>query len=172
MISGVWSLVLLVYIVPLMKNEYRPELEQKTKVTKAKETVGTWSFSISKSYRTYITRDYGRVYESEFQRYRARLFNIRVVLSSLLLLPITFSLLIIPPLAAVSILLWIRMFSLNHKHLSSLERGLLILVTLSIGVLTTSSFFQFGLSRVRLIFDASYGLGLLGGIVLLALIIL
>jgi len=170
-ISGVWSLVVLVYIVPLIKNEYRPELEQR-KVVKPKEVMETWSFSVSRMYRTYITRDYGRVYESEFQRYRGRMFSIRATLSGLLLLPIAFSFLLIPPLAVVSISLWIRMFSLNHKHLSSLERGLLILLTLSIGLLTTFTILQFGLSGLKPIFDASYGFGLLGGIVLLALIIL
>ncbi|MFW9805191.1 MAG: hypothetical protein ACFFFK_00515 [Candidatus Thorarchaeota archaeon] len=169
--SGVWSLVLLVYVVPLIKNEYRPELEQKT-TTKAKETVGNWTFSVVKGYRTYFTRDYGRVYESEFQRYRSRMFSIRVILSGLLLLPIAFSLVPIPPLAAISMLLWIRMFSLNYKHLSNLERGLLILLMFSIGSLTTLTIIQSGMSELRIIFDTSYGFGLLSGIILLILIIL
>jgi hypothetical protein len=170
-ISGVWSLVLLVYIFPLIKDEYRPELHQ-TKVAKAKETVGTWRFSISKSYRTNITRDYGRVYESEFQRYKGSMLNIRATLSGLLLLPIALSLFLIPPLAVVSLFLWIRMFSLNRKHLSRLERGLLILLTLSIGLLTTFTIIQTGMSGLRPIFDASYGVGILGGLIILVLIIL
>jgi MFS family permease len=170
-ISGVWSLVLLVYIVPLIKNEYRPELEQRA-VTKAKETMGNWTSSLLKSYRTHITHDYGRVYESEFQRYRSRMFSIRALLSGLLLLPITFSLILIPPLAAVSILLWIRMFSLSHRHLSNSERGLLIFLTFSIGLLTTLMIVRLGLTGFRSIFDASYGFGLLSGIVLLFLIVL
>ena len=112
------------------------------------------------------------MYENEFQRYGERLLNLRAILSGLLLLPIAFSLVLIPPLAALSILFWIRMFSFNHKHLSSLERGLLILLTCSIGLLTAFTIVQSGLSGLRLIFDASYGFGLLGGIVLLVIIIL
>jgi hypothetical protein len=170
-ISGVWSLVLLVYIVPLVKDEYRPKIGQKT-TTKAKETIVNWTSSVLKSYRTHISRDYGRVYESEFQRYRARMLDIRVILSGLLLFPIALSLILITPIAAVTLILWIRMFSLNYKQLAGFERGLLILVTLLVGSLTTYIVLQSGLSGLRVIFDASYGFGLLSGIILLFLIIL
>ena len=141
----------------------------KKRLQKQKKTVGNWTFSVVQGYRTFFTRDYGRVYQSEFQRYRSRMFSIRVILSGLLLLPIALSLVLIPPLAAISMLLWIRMFSLNYKHLSNLERGLLILLTLSIGLLTTFTIIQSGLSELRVIFDTSYGFGLLSGIMLIIL---
>ncbi len=170
-IFGVWSLVVLVYVIPSMKEEYRPEIEQ-SNVTRVKEKVSDWKFSMWRGYRSHISRDYGRVYESEFQRYGARLARIRVILSGFLLLPIAFMLVTVTPLAAVSVVLWIRLFSIDHKDFSKLERGLLILSTLCVALLTTVTFFQSELIGFRIFFDCSYGIGLLTGVVLLFIIML
>ena len=170
-ISGVWSLVILVYVIPLMKDEYNPELEQ-SKLTKVQETAGGWKYSILRGYRSNISRDYGSVYENEFQKHGARMARIRVVLSGLLLLPIAFALFSIPPLAALSLILWFRMFSLDHTHFSDFERGLLTLTTLSVAILITITFFQPELIGFISFFDAVYGFGLLSGIGLLFLIML
>jgi MFS family permease len=170
-VLGVWSLVVLVYVIPLMKDEYRPELEQ-SRATKVQEKASEWKFSIWKGYRTRISKDYGRVYEGEFQRYGARLAHIRLILSGLLLLPIALVLVTITPLAAVIAILSIRMFSIDHKHFSRLERGLLILSTLSVGLLTTITFFQSELIGFGVFFDVAYGIGILSGTILLFLIML
>jgi len=171
MIFGVWSLMVMVYVLPTIKGEYTPEIEQ-TGVSKAQQKAGDWKFSVWKGYKSYIRKDYGTVYEKEFERYGSRLFMIRTILSGLVLLPISLILVTITPLAILSIVLWIRMFSLDHKHFSGLERGLLILVTLSVALLTTIAFFQAELIVYSTFFDVSYGIGLLSGVILLFIIIL
>jgi hypothetical protein len=171
MIFGVWSLMIMVYVLPTIKGEYSPEIEQ-TGVSKAQEKVGNWKFSVWKGYKSYLRKDYGGVYEKEFERYGLRLFMIRAILSGLVLLPISLILISITPLAILSIILWLRMFSLNYKHYSTIERSLLTLVTLSVAVLTTVAFFQPALIGYTLFFDVSYGIGLLSGIFLLFVIIL
>lgn len=170
-IAGVWSLVVLVYFIPVMRNEYNPALDQK-RTTRVKAKVGNWRFSFLRKYREHISRDYGRVYESDFQKYGARMSGIRLLLSGLLLLPITLSLVTLTPIATVAFTLWIRTLSLNHKHFSNLERGLILLTILSVALLATFTFFQTGLVGLRLFFDVSYGLGLLSGIVLLFLLMI
>ncbi|MBY8998554.1 MAG: hypothetical protein KGD60_12555, partial [Candidatus Thorarchaeota archaeon] len=164
MIFGVWSLMVMVYVLPTIRGEYTPEIEQ-TGVSKAQQKAISWKFSVWKGYKSYLRKDYGRVYEKEFERYGQRLYTIRAILSGLLLVPISLILVTITPLAILSIVMWIRMFSLNHKHFSSLERGLLILVTLSVALLTTIAFFQSELIVYSTFFDVSYGIGLLSGVI-------
>jgi len=171
MIFGIWSLMVMVYILPTIKGEYTPELE-KTGVSKAQQKAGDWKFSVWKGYKSYVRKDYGSVYEKEFERYGSRLFMIRAILSGLVLLPISLILVPITPLAILGIVLWLRMFSLDHKHFSGLERGLLILVTLSVALQTTIAFFQSELLVYSAFFDVSYGIGLLSGVILLFIIIL
>jgi len=171
MIFGVWSLMVMVYVLPTIKGEYTPEIE-KSGISKAQQKAGAWKFSVWKGYKSHLRKDYGSVYEKEFERYGSRLFMIRAILSGLVLLPISLILITITPLAILSIVLWIRMFSLNQKHFSGLERGLLILVTLSVALLTTIAFFQSELIVYSIFFDVSYGIGLLSGVILLFIIIL
>lgn len=171
MIFGVWSLMIMVYVLPILKGEYTPEIE-KDGLSKAQQKAGDLKFSVWKGYKSRVRKDYGTVYEKEFERYGSRLFMIRAILSGVVLLPISLILVNITPFAILSIVLWIRMFSLNHKHFSSLERGLLILVTLSVALLTTIAFFQSELIVYSAFFDVSYGIGLLSGIILLFGIIL
>lgn len=171
MIFGVWSLMVMVYVLPTIRGEYTPEVEQ-SGISKAQQKASDWRFSVWKGYRSYLRKDYGRVYEKEFERYGQRLYMIRAILSGLLLVPISLILVTITPLAVLSIVLWLRMFSLNHKDFSNLERGLLILVTLAVALLTTIAIFQSELIVYSTFFDISYGIGLLGGITLLFIIIL
>ena len=171
MIFGVWSLMIMVYVLPIIKGEYTPEIKQ-AGVSKVQQKASDWKFSVWKGYKSYLRKDYGTVYEKEFERYGSRLFMIRAILSGLVLLPISLILVSITPLAILSIVLWIRMFSLNHRHFSGLERGLLILVTLSVALLTTIAFFQSELIVYSTFFDVSYGIGLLSGVILLFIIIL
>jgi len=171
MIFGVWSLILLVYVVPIIKGEYSPEIEQ-SGALKAPGRLGNWRFSIWRSYKYSLRKDYGLVYEKEFERYGLRLFMIRAILSGLVLLPISLILVKVTPLAILSVVIWLRMFSLNHKNFSNLERVLLILITISVGLLTTIAFYQSELVAYRMYFDVSYGIGLLSGIILLFVIIL
>ena len=171
MIFGVWSLMIMVYVLPIIKGEYTPEIE-KAGVSKATQKMGDLKFSVWRGYKSRVRKDYGTVYEKEFERYGSRLFMIRAILSGIVLLPISLILVSITPLALLGIVLWIRMLSLNHKHFSGLERGLLVLVTLSVALLTTIAFFQAELIAYSAFFDVSYGIGLLSGIIVLFVIIL
>ena len=168
MIFGVWSLMIMVYILPIIKGEYTPEIEK----AGIRQKAGDWKFSVWRGYKSYVRKDYGTVYEKEFERYGSRLFMIRTILSGLVLLPISLILVSITPLAIIGIVLWLRMLSLSHKHFSVLERGLLILVTLAVALLTTIAFFQSELIVYSTYFDVSYGIGLLSGVILLFIIIL
>lgn len=170
MIFGVWSLMVMVYVLPIIKGEYTPEIEQ-SKESKAQKA-GNWKFSVWKRYKSGLRKDYGSVYAAEFERYGLRLFMIRSILSGLVLLPISLILITITPLAIFSIVLWIRMFSLDYKQFSDIERGLLVLVTLSVALLTTITFFQSDLIAYNNFFDVAYGIGLLSGIILLFIIVL
>jgi hypothetical protein len=162
--------MVMVYILPIMKGEYTPEMEQ-TKGSRRK-TVGEWRFSVWKSYKSGLRKDYGSVHAKEFERYGLSLFMLRSILSGLVLLPMSLILITITPLAILSIVLWFRTFSLDYKHFSDLERGLLILVTLSIALLTTIAFFKPELSGYTTSFSVSYGIGLISGIILLFAIVL
>ena len=170
-IFGVWSLMIMVYTVPIIKNEYTPDLD-KARSGGVLRKASDWKFSIWKGYQTQFRRDYGRAAEGEFERYGSRLFLIRVVLSGLLLLPISLILIEMPPLAIFGFILWLRVFSLNHKHFSKLERSLLLLVTGAVAMFATISFFQSELIGFNPVFDAAYGVGLLTGFILLFSIIL
>ena len=119
-----------------------------------------------------MRKDYGSVYEKEFERYGLRLFMIRAILSGLVLLPISLVLIKVTPLAILGVVIWLRMFSLNYKNFTNLERSYLVLVTISVALLTTIAFYQIELITYRLYFDVSYGSGLLSGIILLFLTIL
>ncbi len=171
MIFGVWSLMIMVYGIPLIKNEYRPTLE-KSSTASLRQKAGEWKFSIWRGYQSRIHHDYGRVASGEFERYGDQLFIIRTILSGVLLLPISFILIQITPLAVLSMILWIRLFTLNRRYLSVLERALLVIITCTVAILSTISFTQFGLTEFNLIFSISYGLGLCIGVVLLSYIIL
>lgn len=170
MIFGIWSLMVLVYIVPLIKGEYSPDIDQ-TKREGVREQISDWKFSIWRGYKSYIRKDYGQVAEEEFERYGSRLFIIRAILSGLLLLPLSLILIVLTPLAILGIILWIRIFSLNYKHFSKLERGLLILITASVAVVNTMSLLQSGVYQYSLFLDISYGIGLLVGLILMFVII-
>ena len=119
-----------------------------------------------------MRKDYGSVYEKEFERYGLRLFMIRAILSGLVLLPISLVLIKVTPLAILGVVIWLLMFSLNYKNFTNLERSYLVLVTISVALLTTIAFYQIELITYRLYFDVSYGSGLLSGIILLFLTIL
>ncbi|TFG30135.1 hypothetical protein EU528_08700 [Candidatus Thorarchaeota archaeon] len=168
---GVWSLMVMVYILPLIKGEYTPDLDD-AKSGGVRDRVGELRFSVWRGYQSHIKRDYGRVAGEEYGRYGARLFILRAILSGLLLLPISLVLIVIPPLAIFGVMLWIRAFSLNHKHFSVMERGLLILVTFGVAAITTFSFLQTELLAFNLFFDTVYGIGLLTSLILLFGIIL
>jgi hypothetical protein len=170
-IFGVWSLMVMVYILPIIKSEYSPDIDS-VKGGGVRERAGTLRFSAWRGYQSHIRRDYGRVAEEEYNQYGAQLFIIRVILSGFLLLPISLILIVIPPLAIFGVMLWIRIFSLNHKHFSTVERGLLLLVTLTVAIITTVSFLQTEVLVFNIYFDTVYGIGLLTGLILLFSIIL
>lgn len=170
-IFGIWSLMMTIYIIPLIKGEYTPDLEQ-AKNEGVHHRVSKWKFTIWKGYQSRIRKDYGHIAEKEFDLYGARLFIIRAILSGFLLIPISIILVTITPLAVLSVILWIRIFSLSHKHFSEFERGMLILITGSVAVLATITFTDSFLAGFNPFFGTFYGIGLLIGLFLLVYIIL
>ncbi len=169
-IFGVWSLIIMVYIFPIVKSEYTPDLDQ-AKTVGVHQRIDAWKFSVWRGYQSKIRKDYGRVAEEEFERYGARLFTIRAVLSGLLLLPISFVLITVPPLAIISAILWVRIFSLDYRCFSGFERGMLVLVTGLVALLTTVTFPPAETQGFNLFFSVASGVGLLVGLVLLLIII-
>lgn len=169
-VYGIWSLMLIVYLIPVVQGKYNPRTESGT-LDKVGEKVGGVKHSIWSGYQAYIWRDYGKVKSAEFERYRDRLVKIRAILSGLLLLPIALVLMLFPPLGLLSIMLWFRIFSLDYKPFSNLERVLLTTIVIVVLCITTYLFLVIGLPSLQVYLDFSYGIGIFFSVALLAIVI-
>ena len=169
-IYGAISLMLWVYIVPAIRGSYGGE--EKGVLHRIRERLGGVRYSIWKGYRYRVRRDYGTVFAAEYQRLQWNLEGIRGQLSGLLLLPLAFILLLFPPLMAVVLVLWARLFSLNKTPLTRGERLLLCIV--SAGILIMSLFINLSLNMpiMTIYFDLAYGFGVLAGVFLLGYLVL
>ncbi|MFX0107322.1 MAG: hypothetical protein ACFE7R_03495 [Candidatus Hodarchaeota archaeon] len=170
-IYGVWSLMFLVYIVPIVLGEYNPKLPMGT-LEGVAERASSLKHSIWKGYQSYVWRDYGKVYSAEFERYHERMSKIRAVLSGFLLWPIAMVLMLFPPLGIVSVVLWFRIFSLDYKPFSDLERLLLMGIVTVVLLVTTYLFLAIGFPSLMIYFDLSYAIGIFFSLVLLGIVIL
>ncbi len=157
---GIWSLLLAVYVVPALRGSYRPEL-QKGSLDKARETLSEGKHRLWRGYQFYIHRDYGKVYASEFERYQTRLNSLRSILGAVLLLPLAVTLFVVPPVAGVTLVLWIRILSAEYRPLTLAERGLLVLIALGILALATYLFLTAIVFTSLLYINVSYALGIL-----------
>jgi hypothetical protein len=86
--------------------------------------------------------------------------KLRHQLSGLLLFPLCLILMVFPPLAAISVVLWIRTFSLKQQSLSRNESLLLLIVVLSVLFISTLIFLMFDESALAVYFDTSYAIGI------------
>jgi hypothetical protein len=169
-IYGVWSLMLLVYIVPIALGDYNPRLRKRA-LSEVGKKVGDMKHSVWRGYQSYIWRDYGRVYSVEFQSYRENMDEIRAVLSGVLLWPIAFLLMLFPPLSILSVMLWFRILSLDYKPFSGLERAFLISIISLVLLITTYLFITGGFVSLLIHFDVSYAIGMFFSIALLGIVI-
>jgi len=169
-VYGIWSLMIIVYLVPVARGKYNPTTEKGT-LEKVGEKVDGLKHSIWSGYQAYIWRDYGKVQSAEFERYHDRLVKIRVILSGMLLLPVAFVLMLFPPLGLLSVMLWFRILSLDYKPFSNLERVLLSFIVVVVLGITTYLFLAIGLPSLQVYFDFSYAIGIFFSIALLAIVI-
>ncbi|MHA1951053.1 MAG: hypothetical protein ACXAAO_01810 [Candidatus Thorarchaeota archaeon] len=166
-VYGIWSLMIIVYLVPVVQGKYNPTTEKGT-IEKVGEKV---KHSIWSGYQAYIWRDYGKVQSAEFDRYHGRLVLIRAILSAVLLLPIALVLMLFPPLGLLSVMLWFRIISLNYKPFSKLERFLLSTIVVVVLCITTYLFLAIGFPSLQVYLDFSYGIGIFFSVALLAIVI-
>lgn len=169
-VYGIWSLMLLVYIIPIALGKYDPKLGKGT-MEGVGERLGGLKHSIWRGYQSYIWRDYGRVYSVEFERYRERMADLRAVLSGFLLWPIALILILFPPLGILSVMLWFRIFSLDYKPFSGFERVLLTAIVVVVLFVTTYLFLASDLATLQVYFDFSYAIGMFFSIALLGIVI-
>ena len=158
-VGGIWSLMVLVYVVPLAQMRYRPAYSSDRK-EEFRGTMSDLKHSIWRGYKEKLRKDYGAVYAKEFERFEARTEKLRQQLSGLLLFPLCLTLMIFPPLATVSFVLWIRTFSLNEQNFSRNESLLLLIVIFSLLLISTLIFLVLNISALVVYFDAFYAIGI------------
>lgn len=167
---GVWSVVATVYILPALAGKLRHE-DAKGVMADLRSRLSQAKYSLWRGYQFRIRRDFGKVYAKEFERYHDRIEAIRGQLSGLLLLPMCVVLVVVPPLAALLFILWLRMLSMNRTPLSRGEVGLLTVSSLCVLFISSLFFLSLGILSIVKLLDLSYGLGILGSILLLAYVI-
>ncbi|MHA2378145.1 MAG: hypothetical protein ACXADS_02635 [Candidatus Thorarchaeota archaeon] len=169
-VYGIWSLMLIVYIIPIVREEYDPRTRRNT-ADNLHERLGNWKHALWKGYQLHVWKDYGRVYSEEFGRYQQKMTEIRVILSGILLLPTAFVLMIFPPIGILAIMLWLRIFSLDYKPLTRCERFLLVSTLAMVLLITTYLFLAVDISESLVYFDASYSIGVFFSIALLGVVV-
>jgi len=171
LLLGIWSLIILVYLMPVIKGEYQPLAEEGIR-DRIKGKLGGFKYSIWSGYKLRIRQDYGKVYTAEYERYKTDIEDIRDQLSGLLLLPFIFMLIAFLPLMGIAIIIWIRIFTLDKKPLTIGERILLSLVLAGILIISTLIFLFVDITALLTYFDISYATGIFFGICLLVYVIL
>jgi hypothetical protein len=171
MLYGIWSLLISIYVLPVMRGVYQPEYRESTS-DKILQKLGDARYSLWKGYQTKIHRDYGKVYAKEFERYREEMTGFRAQLSGALLIPLGLVISIVPPLALVLVVLWLRSFTLDRKPLTSFERALLFAIIVIVLLLSTAVVLTLQITSYLILFDAIYGIGILASIIVLGTIIL
>jgi hypothetical protein len=166
-VGGIWSLMILVYVVPIAQRRYKPTFSSDRK-EEFRGTLSDLKHSIWRGYKEKLRKDYGVVYAKEFERFEARTEKLRQQLSGLLLFPLCLILMIFPPLATVSFVLWIRTFSLNEQNFSRNESLLLLIVVFSLLLIRTLIFLMLNISTLIVYFDTFYAIGIFVSILIFA----
>ncbi len=167
---GVWSVVGTVYILPALTGTL-PHEDEAGIIADVRSRLSRAKYSLWKGYQFRIRRNYGKVYAKEFERYHNRIETIRGQLSGVLLLPMCVVLVVVPPLAAMLFVLWIRILSLDTTPLSRGEVALMVVSSLSVLLMSSLFFLGAGSLSIMNLLNFAYGLGILGSIVLLAYVI-
>ncbi|MFQ5833461.1 MAG: hypothetical protein ACE5H4_12210 [Candidatus Thorarchaeota archaeon] len=169
-VYGIWSLILLVYIIPIVREEYSPQVHGNS-VDSLDEKLGNWKHALWKGYQLHVWKDYGRVYSEEFKRYQQRMTEIRAILSGILLLPTAFVLMILPPIGILAIMLWFRVFSMDNRPLTRGERFLLVFILATALLVATYLFLAMDISETLVYFNASYSIGVFFSIALFGVVV-
>lgn len=171
LIFGMYVLIFFLYILPILREKYQP-FDEETRTDRIKGKLGNAKFSMWRGYKTRIRKDYGQVYASEYERYRERIVDIREQLSGILLLFFMVIWFIFPPIAAIMMVLWLRIFSQDKKPYTLAEKALLILLILGTLVISTYIFLFFNILEIVILMNVAYAIGIFIGMIALILIIL
>ncbi|MHA1301557.1 MAG: hypothetical protein ACTSO9_19210 [Candidatus Helarchaeota archaeon] len=170
LIFGLWSLIIFVYGIPIIREQYNP-IKKETIMEKIRGKFGGFKYSIWRGYQKRIRKDFGKVFAAQYERYKTDIEDIRDQLSGLLLIPFAFILLSFPMLIGIVIVLWIRIFSLDYKIYNFYERILLIFTIIGVLVVGTIIFLFANLEYILPFFDISYGIGICSSAFILGYII-
>jgi len=169
-VYGIISLMLMVYILPAIKDQFQPAATESL-WQKIKGKFGGFKYSLWKGYKTRARKDFGKVYAAEYDRYKTDLADIRDQLSGILLLPITLIYIGFLPLLGVSIVLWLRIFSQTKKPFHMFEKILLIVIIGVIMVLSIILFFVITDPTMLVFWNIAYGIGLIFSVCLFIYVI-
>lgn len=167
---GVWSVVVTVYVIPVLRSTMQRE-DDPGIMADVRHRLGRMRYSLWKGYQFRVKKDFGKIYAKEFERYHDRTEIIRGELSGLLLLPMCIVIVIFSPLAGLLFVLWLRILSLERIPLSRGEKALLIITSLTVLLISTLVFLSAVSLPIIKLLDLSYGLGIIGSIILLAYVI-
>lgn len=159
LIFGMFSLIISVYMIPVAKDLYQP-FHEKGKMERVKGKLGNVKYSLWKGYKSRIKKDYGTVEAAEYQRLKDEIDDFRSQLSAILLIPLALALILFLPMIGVAIIIWIRLFSLDKKPFTNIERVLLIVVMSVILVISTIVFIFVFIAPIIPIFNTAYAIGL------------
>ncbi len=159
LILGMFSLIISVYMIPIIKNIYNPHRED-TKMDKIKSKLGGVKYSLWKGYKSRIRKDYATVEAKEYQKLKDQIDDLRYKLSGYLLLPLALVFTLFLPLLGVAIILWMRLYTLDKKPLTDIERVLLIVIMVGILVISTIVFLLITVHLLVPIFNTSYAIGI------------
>ena len=169
-VYGIVSLMLMVYILPAIKDQFQPAATESL-WQKFKGKFGGFKYSLWKGYKTRVRQDFGTVYAAEYDRYKTDLADMRDQLSGILLLPITLIYIGFLPLLDVSIVLWLRIFSQTKKPFHMFEKILLIVIIGTIMVLSIILFFVITDPTMLVFWNIAYGSGLIFSVCLFIYVI-
>jgi hypothetical protein len=170
-IYGIWSLMLSIYVIPVIRGSYHPEFKRSRK-DKFQKRFGDAKFSLWSGYQTRLHKDYGKVYAKEFERYGERMDHLRAQLSGVMLFPLGIALIILPPIVLPLFVLWLRSFTLHKKPLTQFERMYLAIMAFGIMLLSTFIVLVLDVAVTQTLLDIVYGLGILASIIALGYIVL
>jgi hypothetical protein len=170
-IYGIWSLMLSIYVLPVVQGRYQPEYKR-SRTDKFQKRFGDAKFSLWSGYQKRLHKDYGKVYAKEFERYGERMDYLRAQLSGVMLFPLGVALIVLPPIVVPLIVLWLRTFTLHKKPLTLFERIFLATMAIGIMVLSTYIIVILDVAVTQVLLDTVYGLGILTSIIALGYIVI
>ena len=91
LIFGMFTLIISVYMIPVIKDIYQPFHEEGA-TERVKGKLGNIKYSLWKGYKSRIRKDYGTVEAAEYEKLKDEIDDFRSQLSAILLIPLAFAL--------------------------------------------------------------------------------